>query len=181
MRIAELKKTINIPEGVSVSVHNNHVTVKGTHGEVKRSWSEPRVSVKVEGNVISISSKDATKRQKRVISTVRSHLGNAVDGVKNNNEYKLKICASHFPMQVSVEGNILVVKNFFGEKIPRKSELPKDVQVKVQGDKIIVTGPDVEKVGQAASTIEQICRVVNKDKRVFQDGIFLIERNGKSI
>ena len=84
-------------------------------------------------------------------------------------------------MQIAMEGNTIVIKNFFGEKIPRKTNLPKDVQVKIQGDKISVTGPDVEKVGKTASLIEQTCRIANRDRRVFQDGIFFIEKNGKTI
>jgi len=110
-----------------------------------------------------------------------SHVENIIDGVKNGNEYKLKICASHFPMQVSMEGNTIIVKNFFGEKIPRKTALSKEVQIKVQGDKIMVSGPDIEKVGETVSKIEHTCYIANRDRRVFQDGIYLIERNGKGI
>jgi large subunit ribosomal protein L6 len=84
-------------------------------------------------------------------------------------------------MQVAMDGATLVVKNFFGEKIPRKVQLGKDIQVKVQGDKIIVSGADIDKVGETASRIEQLCRITNRDRRVFQDGIFLIEKNGKAI
>ena len=181
MRIAELKETVNIPEGVQVKVDKNTVTAKGQHGESIRSWKEPKVGIKLEGNQVVISSKNATKKQKRVISTMKSHVKNIIDGVKNGNEYKLKVCASHFPMQVAMEGHTLVIKNFFGEKIPRKTILSKDVQIKIQGDKISVTGADVEKVGETSARIEQTCRITNRDRRVFQDGIYLIEKNGKAI
>ncbi|HIH39183.1 TPA: 50S ribosomal protein L6 [Candidatus Woesearchaeota archaeon] len=181
MRIPELKQTVSIPEGVSVALHHNKITAKGQHGEISRIWNEPRITVKVENNQVTISSKNATKKQKRIIATTRAQIRNIVNGVKNGNEYKLKVCASHFPMQIAMEGNTIVIKNFFGEKIPRKTNLPKDVQVKIQGDKISVTGPDVEKVGKTASLIEQTCRIANRDRRVFQDGIFLIEKNGKTI
>jgi large subunit ribosomal protein L6 len=44
-----------------------------------------------------------------------------------------------------------------------------------------VSGPDVEIVGEACSKIEQVCYVANRDRRVFQDGIYLIEKNGAPI
>ncbi|HME86801.1 MAG TPA: 50S ribosomal protein L6 [Candidatus Nanoarchaeia archaeon] len=181
MRIAELKQTVVVPEGVTAHVAHNTVTVKGKHGEVSRSWKEPKMNVVLTNNSIIISAKNATKKQKRAINTMKSQVKNIIAGVKDGNEYKLKICASHFPMQVAMEGNTIIVKNYFGEKIPRKTTLVKDVVVKVQGDKISVTGADVEKVGQTAGKIEAVCRITNRDRRRFQDGIFLIERNGKGI
>jgi large subunit ribosomal protein L6 len=181
MKVPELKQTVKIPEGVTVTVVGKIIKAKGPHGEAQRTWNEPRVVIAVAGNAVILISKDASKKQKRVLHTMESQIKNIVEGVKNNNEYKLKICASHFPMQVSMEGTTMIVKNYFGEKIPRKSKPLHDVQIKIQGDKITVTGPDVEKVGEAVSKIEQTCRIANRDRRVFQDGIFLIEKNGKAI
>ncbi len=181
MRLAELKQSVEIPEGVTIAIDKNTVVAKGKFGEAKRTWSDLKINIKTEGTKVIVSAKDASKKQKRMVATMRSHIRNIIAGVKDNNEYKLKICASHFPIQVAMEGAVLVVKNFFGEKIPRKIELSKDVQLKIQGDKITITGADVEKVGEAASRIEQLCRITNKDRRAFQDGIFLIERNGKAI
>jgi large subunit ribosomal protein L6 len=181
MKLTELKQTVTVPEGVSVIMQSHELKAKGPHGEISRIFNDPKVSVKVEGNSIVVVAKNASKKQKRIIATTKAHIKNMVNGVKNNNEYKLKICSSHFPMQVSLEGTTLIVKNYFGEKVPRKTSLPKDVKVQVQGDKITVTGPDIEKVGDAMSKIEQVCRITNRDRRRFQDGIFLIEKNGKAI
>ncbi len=42
-------------------------------------------------------------------------------------------------------------------------------------DEIIVSGPDIEKVGQTAANIEQSTKYLKrKDKRVFQDGIYAL-------
>lgn len=181
MNIAELKETVAVPEGVTISIEGNIIKAKGPFGEATRKWNDLDVLIKMESGKVTVSSKNASKKQKRVIETMTAHVKNIISGVTKNNEYKLKICASHFPMQVSMEGNTIVVKNFFGEKIPRRTELMKDVKVVVQGDKIIVSGPDVEKVGAVTSQIEQTCRITNRDRRVFQDGIYLIEKNGKAI
>ncbi len=181
MKLKELKQSVNILDGVTVKVVGNVVTAKGPHGEVSRKWTEPKVSIVVEGNKVIVSSKNATKNQKRMVATMKAQIKNAVEGVKNNNEYKMKVCSSHFPIQVSMEGQTFIVKNYFGEKVPRKTTLTKDVQVKIAADKITITGPDVEKVGQTAGKIEEVCRITNRDRRRFQDGIYLTERNGNSI
>ena len=55
------------------------------------------------------------------------------------------------------------------------------MKVNVKGTDIIVEGVDIEKVGQAAGKIEQLCRITNKDRRIFQDGIYIVEKNGKEL
>ncbi|MBN2420895.1 50S ribosomal protein L6 [Candidatus Woesearchaeota archaeon] len=181
MKLDELKNTVVIPEGVSIIINGNTINAKGPHGEVSRKWNNPRIFVKVDGNNAVIIAKNASKKEKRMLVTVKAHIKNMIDGVNKNNECKLKICSSHFPMQVAMEGNTLVVKNFLGEKVARKTTLPKDVQVKIQGDKISLTGPDIETVGMSVSKIEQLCRITNRDRRIFQDGIYLIEKNGRAL
>lgn len=181
MKLAEIKETVPISEGVTVAAEGNTITAKGKFGEAKRFCNDPRISIKIEGNNVVLLAKNASKKHKRLIAAMASHIENIIYGAKNNNEYRLKICASHFPMQVSMEGNTIVVKNLFGEKIPRRTELSKDVKVAVQGDKIIVAGPDIEKVGETAARIEKTCKITGRDKRVFQDGIYLVERNGRLV
>ena len=79
-------------------------------------------------------------------------------------------------MNVSFKNGVLEAKNFIGEKKPRHLKIKEGVEVKVQGDKITVTSPDIEKAGTTATDIEQLCRICNKDRRIFQDGIYIIEK-----
>jgi large subunit ribosomal protein L6 len=53
--------------------------------------------------------------------------------------------------------------------------------VKVEGDIVLVESCDKELAGQTAADIEQLTRISNRDKRIFQDGIWLTERFGKHI
>jgi large subunit ribosomal protein L6 len=49
--------------------------------------------------------------------------------------------------------------------------------VAVQGDELIVAGINKEHVGQTAANIEQATRIKRRDPRVFQDGIYCIEKS----
>mgnify|MGYP001231582226 FL=1 len=67
----------------------------------------------------------------------------------------------------------LTVKNFLGEKNARVADVPVGVSAKVQDKDIILESVDRELAGIAASRIEQLTRVTNKDRRIFQDGIYI--------
>ena len=84
-------------------------------------------------------------------------------------------------MNVSVKGLKLVVKNFIGEAVPRTLLFKEGATVKVEGDIIIVTGINKEIVAQAAASVEQLTRRVGFDRRIFQDGIYIVEKDGKSL
>lgn len=79
-------------------------------------------------------------------------------------------------MNVSLAGSKLSVKNFLGEKIPRITEIPQGVAVKIEGDKITVTSIDTELGGRTSSNIEQLTRIARRDRRIFQDGIYIIQK-----
>lgn len=84
-------------------------------------------------------------------------------------------------MNASLSGNIFTVKNFLGEKKPRTVQVKDGVKVQIEGAEIKVEGIDLDKVGQTAADIEQLTRVTNKDIRIFQDGIYMIEKSGKKL
>jgi len=175
-----IEARIDIPEGVSVSYENGTIIVKGPLGELKRTLFYPGVEISADDK-ITIRCKKATKREKKMIGTFKAHIRNMLKGVTKGHVYKLKICSGHFPMTVSVEGNELVVKNFFGEKAPRRLKLSPNVKVKVEGNDVIVESIDKELAGRTASDIEQLTRRVGFDKRIFQDGIYIYYKDGKHV
>ena len=104
-----------------------------------------------------------------------------IKGVSEGHIYKLKICSGHFPMNTAVNGNKFVVNNFLGEKTPRELDIKEGASVKIEGDIVIVEGIDKELVSQTAASIEILTKVKGKDKRIFQDGIYITEKDGKEI
>ena len=171
-----LRKEIEVPEGVTVQIIDSVLTVKSSQGEVVRDFNYPTLDVSIEDNKIIIIANNATKREKRMCGTFESHIKNMVKGVQEKYVYKLKICSGHFPMNVSVSGDSIVVKNFLGEKHPRKVIFPQSVIVKVNGQEVEVTSCSKETSGQIAASIERMCRITNKDLRIFQDGIYIVSK-----
>ena len=173
-----LIKRVAVPDGVEFQVGETLVA-KGPKGEVKRELREPSIEIVMEGNEVVIKPKKFTKTQKALINTFEAHIKNMMKGVTEGFEFKLKICSGHFPMLVKVEGNVLVVKNFLGEKVPRKAKIRSDVKVEVKGDEVVVTGANKELVGQTAANIEQSTRITNRCRTRFQDGIWITVKAGK--
>jgi large subunit ribosomal protein L6 len=97
-------------------------------------------------------------------------------GVTEGWEYKMEVYYAHFPMQVNVQGDEVVIENFLGEKSPRHAKIRGDTDVQIDGEELVLTGPNKEDVGQTAADIEQLTRVKDKDTRVFQDGVYITQK-----
>lgn len=177
----ELK--ITFLEGVSISVEGYDITVKGPKGELNRRLMYPGFKFVLRENELILKSKEdkVSRKDKMFMNTYFAHIQNMMKGVTEGFSYKLKICSGHFPMSIIVEKNDLIVKNYLGEKVPRKAKLIGGVTVKVEGDFILLNGIDKEKVGQMAARIEQTAVVKNRDRRIFQDGCYIIEKADKSV
>lgn len=167
---------IEIPQGVEVKIDDTLVIVKGEKGENKRKFAIKKINISVSRNNVKLAAKDATQREKRMMNTIAAHIRNMVHGAKTGFTYKLKICSSHFPMTVKNDNNKIVVKNFLGEAKERTLNIKENVDAKIEGDFITITSSDKELAGQAAGSIEKICRITNRDRRIFQDGIYITEK-----
>jgi large subunit ribosomal protein L6 len=176
-----LKDEINIAEGVEVTIEPTAIKVKGPNGELERRFYSPAIKISKKENTIIFEVKNAAKREKMMMKTTEAHIKNMIKGVTEGFEYTLKVCSGHFPMTVALEGREVIVKNFLGESIPRKSKIPEGADVQINGNDITVKSINKETAGQAAAKIEAITRMTNKDRRRFQDGIFITEKAGKKI
>ena len=177
----ELFQRIEIPEGVEVNVDGNLIIVNGKEGKVERKFDFAKLIIEKKNNEIIIGNKISTKKEKRRMNTITAHIRNMIQGVGEKFEYKLKVCFSHFPITVELKGNEALIKNFLGERTPRKVKIPTGAEVKVDKDIITIISPNVEVAGQAAANFENVTRIVNRDRRIFQDGIFITSKAGEEI
>jgi len=167
-------KEVEIPEGVSVEVRGMTVKVKGPKGVLEKDFSHARgVILRVENNKVIVESYFPKARQAALVGTIAAHVRNMILGVTRGFRYKLKIIYVHFPINVKVEKNRIVISNFLGEKNVRVVEIPPGVKVTVSGQDIIVEGIDKELVSHVAARIEEVTKVKDKDRRKFMDGIYI--------
>ena len=177
MRLPEISRIIQVPDGVDVSLAGRKVTVKGDKGTLTRDFSYVPISIDVNGKTIRVWAEWPRKKEASLVGTIHSHIQNMISGVQKGFSYKLKIVFSHFPISVKVQGKTVLIANFTGERRARKAKIVGDVQVKVQSEDIVVQGLNLEDVSQTAANIEQATKVKKKDPRVFLDGIYVYERS----
>ncbi|NIC00094.1 50S ribosomal protein L6 [Halobacterium sp. R2-5] len=170
---------IEIPDDVTAEVDHLDLTVEGPEGSVSRRLWYPDVDVDVEDDAVVVTSDVDDAKTLSTVGTFESHVENMFHGVTEGWEYQLEVHYSHFPMQVEVEGGEVVIQNFLGEKAPRRTPIRGDTEVSVDGEEVTLNGPSIEDVGQTAADIEQLTRVTDKDTRVFQDGVYIVEKPSK--
>jgi large subunit ribosomal protein L6 len=176
MRVPEKSETIQIPDGVQLTIEGRKVIVKGPKGTLTRDFSHEAVSLEMNDKTVRIWVQWPRKKESALVGTIRSHIQNMITGVMKGFTYKLKIVFSHFPISAKIKEKTFLIENFTGERSPRKSKIIGDVQVKIQGEDIVVQGIDLEDVSQTAANIEQSTKVRRKDPRIFLDGLYVFEQ-----
>ncbi len=173
----ELKKTIAIPDDVTVSIDGRLIRITGPKGEIARELWYPHITIQQteEALLVDVDNPAAVrKKQKAMVGTMTSHLTNMIDGVTTGYTYVMKMVYSHFPIQLRIDGNKFTIGNFLGEKKDRMAKIIDGVDVEINGDMVVVTGINKESVGQTAANIEQATKIKSRDPRVFQDGIYVV-------
>jgi large subunit ribosomal protein L6 len=181
MRQKNHTETLDIPDKVTVSAEKGRLTVTGPQGTLSRDFKDPRIDVSVQDREVAFKVKLFTRKEKKLVGTYMAHTKNMMKGADQGVEYRLKICSGHFPMNVAVVNNQLVVKNFLGEKVPRTLAFGKDVKVMVEGEQVVCRGVDKELVSQFAASVELLTKRTKFDRRIFQDGIYIVNKDGKEI
>ena len=176
-----LMREIEIPEEVEIVVSGNNVTVKGNGKEIVRRFDNGKASMTVADGKFVLKAKGATRRESKMIGTIWAHLKNMIKGVNEDYVYTLEICNVHFPMNVKAEGDKVIIKSFLGETTVRESRIMPNAKVDIKGNQITVSSYDIEAAGQTAANLEKATKLTGKDRRIFQDGIFITEKPGRKI
>ncbi|RJS87064.1 50S ribosomal protein L6 [Candidatus Bathyarchaeota archaeon] len=164
---------VDIPDGVDVSIDGKRVRVSGPRGAIEKDFTHAKVEITLDGDRVRVWAVNPRKREKALVKTIASHINNMIRGVTKGFRYKLKIVYVHFPINIQVVGDRVLIQNFLGERKPREARIIGDTKVYVQGEDVIVEGIDIEAVGQTAANIQQATRIRRKDLRKFLDGIYV--------
>jgi len=167
---------IEVPEKVQVAIDCGHVTVKGPLGEVSRKLLDVNVEVVKQDSSVFVVINTGRAKHRALMGTFGAHIRNMVHGVTEGFECNMKIVYAHFPIKASVKGDTFVIENFLGEKHPRRADIVGKTKVAVKGDQVVVSGLEIEEVGQTAANIERATKIKRLDPRIFQDGIYITKK-----
>ncbi len=179
--MAEITSEISFPEDIEFEINGNNISAKGKLGQVTKTFPSTNIKITKKDNSLILNVGSEKKRDKALLGTWRGHLNNMIRGVSEGITYKLKVVYSHFPMSVKTQGDSLLIENFLGERFPRKTRILDNVKIKITGQDIQISGADKDNVAQTAANIEQVTKIRRLDPRVFQDGIYIVEKDGKEI
>jgi large subunit ribosomal protein L6 len=160
---------MEIPNGLTVRVDGRDVIVKGPQGEVRKTMAKT-AKVSVQGSSLSVDSSELALK-----NTTEAVIRGMMEGASKGFIKNMKLLHAHFPISVEVKGSEVTIKNFLGEKQPRKTVLIGATKVVAKGASITISGPDKEAVGQTLANIRTAMKIKDKDGRVFQDGIYEAE------
>jgi large subunit ribosomal protein L6 len=171
------KKPIEIPAGVTVTLDNNIVTVKGPKGELSRTFHAD-IEIKVEDNVINISRPSDAKEHRALHGTTRAVLANMVEGVSKGFERTLELVGVGY--RAAKQGNKLVLSVGYSHPVEIEPETGIEIEVPAN-TKVIVKGTDKERVGALAANIRDVRPPEPyKGKGIRYEGEFVRRKEGKT-
>ena len=143
---------IVIPEGVTVDIKEDEVTVKGKLGELKQTFSDVTVKVE-EGNVI-VERSSEIKNVKAKHGLYRSLINNMIEGVSNGFTKQLELVGVGY--RASNQGQKLDLAVGFSHNIV--IDLAPEVKIETISEKgknpiVKLTSHDKQLVGQVAAKI----------------------------
>ena len=180
---------------VTVEVKARKVKVTGKLGSLERDFKHISMECQcvtkmvggdeeagiepVEKNYVQVDLWFATRKQLACVRTVCSHIENMIVGVTRGFVYKMRFVYSHFPINVSISGDTVEIRNFLGERRVRKVKLAPGVKYARSEnvkDEIELSGIDITAVSLSAAKIQQSTNIRHKDLRKFLDGIYVSEK-----
>lgn len=171
------KQPIEIPNGVTVDLKDQQITVKGPKGELSRKLHEEMI-VKVEGNEIIVERPSENKLHRSLHGTTRSIIANLVEGVTKGFEKALELNGVGY--RASKSGTKLVLN--VGYSHPVEIEPEKGIEIDVPSNtKVIVKGIDKERVGAIAANIRAVRPPEPyKGKGIRYEGEYVRRKEGKT-
>ncbi|KAJ3159683.1 hypothetical protein HK101_001020 [Irineochytrium annulatum] len=177
------EKDITVPEGVTVAIKARRVRVKGPRGVIHKVFQHVNFEcLKTSPTTYRIKVWQGERKHIACIRTICSRIENMITGVTKGYEYKMRLVYAHFPINVNIvnDGKQVEVRNFVGQKVIMRVEMLDGVSIvhsTAQKDELVLSGIDIDNVSQSAASIQQSCRVRNKDIRKFLDGIYVSEKD----
>jgi large subunit ribosomal protein L6 len=150
------KKPVAVPSGVTVTVNDNLIVVKGPKGELKQTMDRDIKAEVIDGRVEFARPTDQI-RHRALHGLYRSLVANMVKGVTEGYKKRLELIGVGF--KASNQGNLLDLALGYSHNII--FEIPKELKVataqeKGENPKITLEGVDKQLIGQVAAKIRSL-------------------------
>lgn len=168
-------REVEIPQGVQVEIKGTEVSIKGSLGSNKRNFNDSLLKVTKEGSRIKVdhtTEKQLVKKGAVAEVSFAKELMNDITGVGKHYEINMQIVFAHFPATVETKGDSLLIKNLIGERAARVAAIVGSTKIEVKGQNLRIYGTSKDDVSQTGANIRKACKIVDKDGRIFQDGIY---------
>lgn len=143
------RKPIAVPAGVEVKIDGSTVTVKGPKGTLTRTVSS-KMSVELDNGTITVSRPDDSKENRALHGLTRTLIANMVEGC--NASFKKELEINGVGYRAEKQGKDLVLKIGYSHDVIMSET--DDIAIEVPApNKIIISGPDKQKVGQFAAEV----------------------------
>lgn len=145
------KKPIVVPAGCEVKIDGSTVTVKGPNGTLTRTVHS-NMNVSMDDNVITVSRPNDDKENRALHGLTRTLIANMVEGVEKGFKKELEVNGVGY--RASKQGKDLVMNIGYSHQVimPEIDGITIDVPTP---NKIVISGPDKQKVGQFAAKVRE--------------------------
>ena len=171
------RKPIEVPSGVTISLDNNAITVKGPKGTLSRQLHSD-MKVTVEQNVITVERPSENKLHRSLHGTTRTIIQNMVSGVTEGFSKSLELVGVGYRANKTGDKVVLNVGYSHPVEFVQANGIEFDVPA---NNKIIVKGIDKELVGAVAANIRSVREPEPyKGKGIKYEGERIIRKEGKA-
>ena len=142
---------IVVPAGVEVKIDGQNIEVKGPKGTLTQTVHSD-MAISMEGNEIIVTRPSDNKEHRALHGLTRSLVANMVEGVSNG--YKKELEINGIGYRAAMEGSTLVMNIGYSHKVVMSQ--PEGIKIEVPApNKIVISGPDKQKVGQFAAEVRE--------------------------
>ena len=170
------KKPVAVPQGVTVSIDGQTVSVKGPKGELQTKLVD-LVSVKLEDGQVIVTPRNETRQARSAWGLCRTLVANLITGVTEGFTKTLEITGVGY--RAAVEGKGLKLNLGYSHDVIY--DIPDGITITTpRPTQIVVAGIDKQRVGQVAAEIREWRKPEPyKGKGIRYEGEYIFRKEGK--
>ena len=169
-------RIIAIPQGVTVELNENVITVKGAKGNLSMPISQ-NIDIEIKDQEINVKRTNDLIPTKQMHGTTNANITNMIIGVSEGFKKNLEIVGVGY--RFNVKGNTLVINAGYSHQV--EMPIPEGLKVELKSNtEIEISGIDKVKVGEFASNVRKVRKPEPyKGKGIRYSGEHIRRKEGK--